>query len=279
MAQTFHITPASTFASLDPSGTGKVAFTITNASPKPLRAWPEIKPLGSTQREWLVIEGQAERSFSANEAHVFTVLINVPPGVTPGKYEFKLNVINADKADLDGCTEGPSVQFQVEAAVPTPPSNKWMWLAAAVLIVLVGAATTMLLMPSKEVKVAVVETTAPALETRAPALESKLLADVDGDLRSKGFEYEIVERRVTPDRRPPGGYIWSQDPKADQVLPKGAKLKLKIEASSVTMPDLIGMQIGESMAMLIEMRLFPKPPQVRIDPNNIDKVLDRKSVV
>lgn len=151
MAQTFHITPSVPYTQLDPTGTGRISFTITNASAKPVRAWPDLKPLGSTQRDWLQVEGQAERSFSPNEAHVFTVLVKTPPGTPAGKYDFKLNVINADKAALDGCTEGPTVQFEVQAAVPPPPPRKWLWIVAAVLLLLVcGAVFTALKMRNKD---------------------------------------------------------------------------------------------------------------------------------
>ena len=82
MANIFAITTASEDIKADAGGKAKAVYTVTNTSSKPIRGIARVRPLGNTQQDWLAVEGENERDFSANGTQQFTVNFEKPAATT-----------------------------------------------------------------------------------------------------------------------------------------------------------------------------------------------------
>jgi hypothetical protein len=143
MARAFAITTAGDQISLDQQGNGEITYTVSNTTTRPLRAWPRIKGLGSTDESWVSVVSGGERSFSPGESHQFVVKVNVPANAPTGRYSFRLNVISGSREVEDESIEGPAVSFEVKPAPTVPPRREFPWrlVAVAGVVVLVGGIT------------------------------------------------------------------------------------------------------------------------------------------
>jgi hypothetical protein len=162
MAKSFAITTTATEAlRADSKGHAQVVFTVTNTNTRPLRGLAKPKPLGDTKREWLNLEGEAERDFAAGATHQFTVNFDGPitepagakPAPTPAttatsspasgtpaparKCSFRLDVESAQNPDED-FTEGPVVTVELPAAPIVTGGKKFpLWIIFLIIGVLV----------------------------------------------------------------------------------------------------------------------------------------------
>jgi hypothetical protein len=138
MSRTFAITAVSDRVPTGGDGRGEITFTVTNSSARALRGQLRVRPLGSTQREWLNIAGETERNFSPNATQQVIVKVNAPPGAPAGKYQFRLDTFSLINPD-DDFTEGPTVDLEIKATEATKKAFPWLLVAAgagaAVLIV------------------------------------------------------------------------------------------------------------------------------------------------
>lgn len=143
MSRVFNISSASDAVRLDAHGQGEVAFTVTNASARPVRGRFKVKLLDkpapdvpALAADAIAVGGDAERSFNPNDTQQVPVRIKVPSGTREGKYSFRLDGINVDSPDED-FTEGPALAIDVK---PAPPKRKFPWwiLAIVLLVLAVG---------------------------------------------------------------------------------------------------------------------------------------------
>jgi len=149
MASIFAITTTTEDTKADSSGRVAVVFTVTNTLHKPVRGTAKAKPLGNTQQEWLDVEGEVERDFSAGDTQVFTVNFHKPvtaaaagsPALPAEKFPFRLDVFSSANPE-EQFTEGPTVRAEVTPAVLTTPPPKFPWwiiLIIAGAVLLIGA--------------------------------------------------------------------------------------------------------------------------------------------
>jgi hypothetical protein len=141
MANIFAITAVTEDIKADMDGKATVAFTVTNTSSKPMRGIAKARPLGNTQQDWLAVEGETERDFSANGTQQFTVDFSKPlvpaaagSSVAPEKFPFRLDVFSALNPD-EQFTEGPTVKVEVTPPVQKPPPKPFPW---RIILVVVG---------------------------------------------------------------------------------------------------------------------------------------------
>jgi hypothetical protein len=130
MNRIFAITAASERVSVGGDGRGEITFTVTNSSMRPLRGQLRVRPLGSTNREWLNIAGETERPFSPNATQQVLVKVNVPPGAAAGMYQFRLDAVSVINPD-DDFTEGPTINLEVKATEAPKKTFPWWIIAAA----------------------------------------------------------------------------------------------------------------------------------------------------
>jgi hypothetical protein len=144
MARVFAITTAGTSLRAGATGKAECAFTVSNASRRPLRGRAEVKAIGPAQRGWATIAGDVERDFPVDGTHQFVATIAVPSGTPAGTYSFRLDVVSTANPDED-YAEGPTVSLEVAARAPAKTFPWWIVAAAAVLVLVVAGIVTYLL--------------------------------------------------------------------------------------------------------------------------------------
>ncbi|MGA7615598.1 MAG: hypothetical protein WBX15_10515, partial [Thermoanaerobaculia bacterium] len=133
----FTITTPQESIQLDANGKGEIAFTVTNVSGAPERGMALVVPQAATQAAWLTIAGESDREFAVNGVNQYVVAIELPSGTPAGSYAFRLDVVSARKTGEDH-EEGPIVKFAASATAKKPDSRWWIWVAAALVIVVLG---------------------------------------------------------------------------------------------------------------------------------------------
>src|ERR1044072_3570898 len=138
MAKIFAITTGTEDIKAGADGKAGVVFKVVNSSNKPARGIATVKPFGNTQQDWLSIEGEIERDFSANGDQSFTVTFNKPPvaGQASEKFPFRFDVASAENPD-EVFTEGPQVKVETRAVPLVEKKKPFPWW---ILIVIGGVA-------------------------------------------------------------------------------------------------------------------------------------------
>jgi hypothetical protein len=144
MARVFSITAASSTITLDDKGHGEIAFTVANASGRPLRGRGILVPQDPSQKGWLTLAGEPERDFPAGGVLQFSVRVGAPAGSKPGNYTFRLDALSVQNPDED-YAQGATVAFTVREAKKKKPFPWWIVAVAAVVLVAGGITTWLLL--------------------------------------------------------------------------------------------------------------------------------------
>jgi hypothetical protein len=139
MANIFAITTLTEEIKADNSGKASAVFTVTNTSNKPVRGVAKAKALGNTQQDWIDLEGEMERDFSASGTQQFTINFHKPaapadpgaPAPPPEKFPFRLDVALAANTD-EQFTEGPAVKVEVTSA-PVEKKKPFPWWILAII--------------------------------------------------------------------------------------------------------------------------------------------------
>jgi hypothetical protein len=137
MANPFSITAASDSVRLDSQGRGSMSFTVSNISGRARRGRARVVPAEPGPASWLRLEGEAERDFTADGTHQYTVHIATPPGTAPGRHTFGLDVVSVENPDEEW-SQGPKVSCEVPATAPPKKPFPWWILAVILGILLVG---------------------------------------------------------------------------------------------------------------------------------------------
>jgi hypothetical protein len=225
MPRSFAITTVADRVNLDAARRGSTSVTVTNSTGKPLRAWAELKELGSTKKEWLVLDGAGEKSFSPNEAQTFKVTVNVPQDAAAGRYEFKLNMISGNKGAEEESTEGPVVGFEVaQPPPPPPPPRTWLFIVLGVVVV-GGMVAAVLLLHTSKVEV--------------PTVRGKSLSEAITLLASKSLTNKVEYQRATTNS---ADTVFNQNPNPGEKIKPGEAVTLFVEAgpASTPVPDFKG---------------------------------------
>ncbi len=145
MPRVFDITVPTNRVKLDDQGRGEVSFTVTNISDRKLQGRAEVRLLESTQKDWLRIIDDDERSFDPQVSHQFTVEINIPPGTPEDAYSFRLDLISVENPDED-YDESQVIAVKRKIGEPEPDKRFpwWIVVAAAGFIVVVVIAIVMM---------------------------------------------------------------------------------------------------------------------------------------
>ncbi len=144
MANIFAITTVADDIKADKEGKASAVFTVTNNSNKPVRGIAKAKALGNTQQDWLNVDGETERDFSASGTQQYTVNFRKPvaAGQPVEKFSFRLDVSSAINPD-EQFTEGPAIHVEVTPPIQPPPKKPFPWwiilVAAGILLLVIGA--------------------------------------------------------------------------------------------------------------------------------------------
>ncbi|HEV7643459.1 MAG TPA: hypothetical protein VGO50_05885 [Pyrinomonadaceae bacterium] len=145
MGNIFAVTTAIEDIKADAAGKASAIFTVTNTTNKPLRGIAQAKALGNTRQEWLDVEGEAERDFSAGGTQQFTVNFSKPAASASPPAEtflFRLDVASSANPD-EYFTEGPTVKVAASTSAPVTAAKKafpwWIVIVAIIVLLLVMA--------------------------------------------------------------------------------------------------------------------------------------------
>jgi hypothetical protein len=137
MANPFSITAATDTIPLDAQGRGSITYTVSNVSGQPRRGRARLVPSDPTQASWLKVEGEVERSFTADGTHQYTVRVAVPPGTPAGRSMFGLDVVSVENPDEEW-SQGPRVGFAIAPSVPAKKPFPWWIVVVLAGVLLVG---------------------------------------------------------------------------------------------------------------------------------------------
>ncbi len=138
MAGTFIITPLANQAILA-KGEGSASFTVTNNSGRALRgrALLETVPAEQSHKDWLKLDREAEQEYDIAAAAQINVAIKAPAGTPPGKYTFRLNILDVSNPD-EGLSEGPTVTIIVPKEGDGGHFPWWIILVVLAVLALIG---------------------------------------------------------------------------------------------------------------------------------------------
>jgi len=127
-------------------GTAEHTFNVKNATDKALTVGMQLAMDGSTNDQWLEIQGVTEHELDVETMTQVSVKIQVPSDGAPGKYSYRLRVYDpANPGEV--FTDGDPVYFEVpEKKVVVPvkeegakkPFKWWIPVAIAVGLVVIG---------------------------------------------------------------------------------------------------------------------------------------------
>jgi hypothetical protein len=267
MAKVFNITASNNSVKLDAAGNGEVSVTISNTLGRSLRGRAVAKPLGNTGKDWLSIEGSAERDFDTQTAHQYTVKITVPPGTEAGTYTFRVDGICLENPD-ELYDEGQSIAIEVKSSEAPPEPKFPMWIIPVIvgIVLIIGGITTWLLLRDKGPE----PKPEPAAEVSVLNVVSLPFDKARGQIEGQGLEVKKSGPKATLDFKP--GQVMKQSPAAFSSVPQGQTITLTVAGDSVKVPRVKGQTLQTAMQKMSDKRLFVK---VTGDQNRLnEKVVD-----
>lgn len=140
MPNYFEISPTHDVLALR-EGKGSASFAVRYVGDSPLEARALAVPMDGVNEGWLSIEPPDQRKMEPGKTQTFNVNVTIPPGTTPGRYGFRLDVVSVRNPDEE-YDRGPQVAFQVNPSAKPEPEKGFPWwlvIAAAVfLIIIIG---------------------------------------------------------------------------------------------------------------------------------------------
>jgi hypothetical protein len=245
MGRIFAVSVGDEILPLDPERRGEITYTVTNNSSRPARGRAKIVPFGSTRSEWLKIAGEVERDFQARGTHQVGVRVEVPPGIPPGRYTFRLDVVSTSNPEEE-FTEGPIVAAQVVASeAPKTAGFPWWILAIAGVVVLIAGGVVAYLLFSKAKVPDVLRTTAAQARSR---------------LERDKFKVQFTEQHTAEEAA--RGTVVKQDPAPETKLRRGSVVKLTLEIRpaepELSVPEVTG-YLEDTARARLERLCEPQP--------------------
>lgn len=268
-ARNFTISTPAQSVRADATGRADVVYTVANTSGLPTRAMARAVPLGETRAEWLAVEGETERDFPIGTIHQFTVSAKLP---SSGRYSLRLDILSARKGGEEAYA-GPVVVIESTANAAPTPSRWWVWVVAAVLVLIVGVAGALVMraptyVPNeREADTTASTDTTPSTATSAttrsieevedlvtvPNLISTPVAKAEWDLEAAGLRAvrkEIADRVATP------GTVRTSSPRPGEQVARGTIVELEVVVNPaalglIPVPDVVGLPV-ESAKRAIE---------------------------
>lgn len=229
MSRKFTITTPTNLSRADAQGRVQVEFTVANTSGAPERRLFRVAPLGDAKETWLSLAGENERAFAADGVHQLSVTAAVPPGTPAGRYGFRLDCIAATRAGEE-IEEGPAVYFDVAASKIEPKSKAWIWIAAAVVVLIGGALTWLLTRPTEAKSDPVAKVNAPAdmIEVADVATSQLDAADAIRKLQELGFRTKL---KFDQNDDVKVGSVFAQSVPANSRAARGSAIELTVATS------------------------------------------------
>jgi len=231
MARVFNITAAASTISLDAQGKGEIAFTVANASGRPLRGRAVLVPQDPSQKGWLTLAGEPERDYPVGGVQQVSVQVAAPAGSKAGSYTFRLDAFSVQNPDED-YAQGATVAFTVREAKKPRPFPWWI-VAVAAAVLIVGGLTAWLLLRSR---------------VTVPDVTGKTLIDANTALAQVqlkvGNVTNVLGAAASVDK------VVTQSPAAGQSASNGSTVDVQIGVAIVKVPSLVGKTYADAVNAL-----------------------------
>jgi PASTA domain len=241
MAKLFQITLPEGLSTLnlDSQGRGTVHYSVKNVSARPIDAravlvcLPQGDSNNSIQKNWISLDGKAERHFAVNGEDTFTANVTVPSKSPAGTYSYRLDVVSAAKPD-----EGDSSQPTKFTVVPgAPPPRKWGLIAAIIAAVIVVAG------------IGIWFATRPSTPS-VPNLVGMTVANATTALTSAKLTLNPTQLQV-PGSAASVGTVVAQAPAAGTSVAANSSVQISVGVpQKVTVPSLLGMTVAQAQQAL-----------------------------
>ncbi len=249
MANVFAITTVSDKLK-DENGSESTVFTVTNTTPRPIRAVAKVKPIGSTQISWLKIEGEKERDITAGATDQFTVNFNKPKPPEPPKeskpaetFQFRLDVISAANPDED-FSESQIISVDIpeeEVVVIKPFRGWWLVMAGAAVLLIVSGVVVWLVVRNPGVEV--------------PNFIGKTFAEAEEQVKQINTDNATnvrIEKNAELAPSKEFNIIFDQEPKEGKLEDEQI---ISVKVPAIAVPDLAGKTLAEAEAQLKQINL------------------------
>ena len=131
MSSPFAITAPTTTVYLAEDRMGKMPFTVTNMTDRPLKGKAKVVPLDTAPAEWFKVIPGGELNLQPKTSAQVMVQIDPPLGVVASSQELRIEI--TDPSSSDGPVTGPSCEFVVPPSVAKfDPSKPRGYLATLV---------------------------------------------------------------------------------------------------------------------------------------------------
>jgi len=240
MAKYFQITipEGASKANLDSQGRATVQYTVKNVSSAPidgravLTCPPAGSPPASPHKDWIRIDGAADRHFDKDKEEVFNVRICVPAKSLAGDYAFRLDMATVAKPDEGD--KGQAVAFSVA------PSNKgngfpWWIMVAAVVVLAVLGVGAWLLLRNKGITI--------------PDLTGKSTADAITALTAVNLKLD-PNVNTAQSTAAESGKIVNQNPAAGSKAAAESAVQVTVGAQYYQVPSLVGLAFKDAQTSL-----------------------------
>jgi len=231
MASVFNITAASSAVRLDAQGQGEIAFTVSNASGRPLRGRVIVVPQDPSQKGWLTLAGDLERDFPVGGVQQFTVRVAAPPGSKEGQYTFRLDAFSVKNPDED-YAQGATVAFTVAKREKPKPFPWWILAVAALVLVVGGIVAWLVLRNTVEV---------PKITGKTLTQASSILAQSNLKV---GNVTSVLAGNTSVDN------VLSQTPAAGQKVAANSTVDVGVGVAIVVVPPVKGKAYNDAVNAL-----------------------------
>lgn len=214
-------------------GNEVAAFTVNSKVPNAVRASLKIQVSGGAKAEWFAIEGEPERAIPGGASEAVAVRVNVPAGVAPGDYRFRLRAVAVNDPDND-FAEGPPVTLIVKPTDGTSKPPYWLYLLIALLVLAaLGVGAYFWLKPDKPKPApspAPTVTPAPTpVAATMPDLVAANIREAEARARLAAIDATLdIETRPVERSDVPPMTVVAQAPAAGQPLARGAPIRISV---------------------------------------------------
>ena len=242
MAKLFQVTLPEGVSSvkLDSQGRATVQYTVKNVSQRSLDgravlvSLPETKPPdGVVEKEWVKIDGKADRHFDVDKEETYTVKILVPPKSHSGNYSFRLDAVWVDETDQGD--RGGGIGFTVAAPNGTT-SHIWVWLIPLLFVVVIGIAVGIYFLIPKG--------------TTVPDLQGKTIPDATSTLAAVKLILDSDHVETIQSKPEDSDKIVSQTPASNTKAKPGDSVHVKVGAEMVLVPAVTLRSFNEAQSLL-----------------------------
>jgi hypothetical protein len=248
------VTNASSRITLDAQKQGETTFTVSNPAMNADRAVFEVVPGDGADRSWFTV-ADPQRMVPGTGSVPYLVKVAVPAGAAAGSYSVQGRVYSADSAPEESSVLSGRILFDIGAAaapVEEKPKPWWLIAVAALVVLVIGVVTWLLVAGGDEPKpIAVGNSPSASASASAPPKEAKvpnllgLTADqATKELTAAGLSVGTLKRKQDPANK---DKVLSQGTAATTVVPGGTKVDLVV-AASMTAPGIASPGAGASFS-------------------------------